>query len=65
MNSEERTDGVQERLLTLYADMLKIRLAEEQLATLFADGAVPGFIHLSIGQEAVAVGVVSCLDSAL
>lgn len=63
MNIAEATGDMQERLLVLYAEMLKIRLAEEQLATLFADGAVPGFIHLSIGQEAVAVGVVCCLDS--
>jgi TPP-dependent pyruvate/acetoin dehydrogenase alpha subunit len=29
--------------------------------TLFADGEVPGFIHLSVGQEAVSVGVMSAL----
>lgn len=28
---------------------------------LFADGEVPGFIHLSIGQEAISVGVMSAL----
>jgi len=50
-------------LLQYYRQMLLIRLAEEQLSTLFADGAVPGFIHLSIGQEAVAVGVTSSLDA--
>lgn len=55
-SSEERGD-----LISLYKDMLRIRLAEERLAELFADGGVPGFIHLSIGQEAVAVGVVSAL----
>jgi len=49
-------------LFALYRDMVRIRLAEERLAALFADGAVPGFIHLSIGQEAVAVGVVSALN---
>ncbi|MDA8251848.1 MAG: thiamine pyrophosphate-dependent dehydrogenase E1 component subunit alpha [Rhodospirillales bacterium] len=52
------------RLLTLYADMLLIRRAEERLSVLFADGEVPGFIHLSIGQEAVPVGVMSALDDA-
>lgn len=31
------------------------------LGRLFADGEVPGFIHLSIGQEAVAAGVSSAL----
>ena len=53
-------DGAQsgsEQVLDLYRRMLRIRRAEERLARLFADGEIPGFIHLSIGQEAVAVGV--------
>lgn len=40
-----------------YAQMLRIRLVEERLTKLFADGEIPGFIHLSIGQESVPVGV--------
>nr|WP_256515440.1 thiamine pyrophosphate-dependent dehydrogenase E1 component subunit alpha [Alsobacter ponti] len=44
--------------------MLLIRRTEERLATLFADGEVPGFIHLSIGQEAVSAGVMSNLTKA-
>lgn len=48
-------------LLGLYGAMLKIRLAEEHLQALFADGEVPGFIHLSIGQEAVPVGIAAAL----
>lgn len=46
----------------LYRQMLVIRRAEEKLQTLFADGQVPGFLHLSIGQEAIAAGVSSCLQ---
>lgn len=45
----------------LYEQMLLIRRVEERLQQLFADGQVPGFLHLSIGQEAVPVGVSSCL----
>ena len=41
----------------LYRQMLLIRRIEEALRQLFADGEVPGFVHLSIGQEAVPVGV--------
>lgn len=41
----------------LYRRMLMIRRSEERLQKLFADGEVPGFLHLSIGQEAVPVGV--------
>jgi TPP-dependent pyruvate/acetoin dehydrogenase alpha subunit len=49
------------RLLDLYRQLLLIRRSEERLSTMFADGEVPGFIHLSIGQEAVSVGVMSAL----
>jgi TPP-dependent pyruvate/acetoin dehydrogenase alpha subunit len=48
-------------LLKWYADLLLIRRAEEQLISLFADGEIPGFIHLGIGQEAVSVGIMSAL----
>ncbi|WP_298279884.1 thiamine pyrophosphate-dependent dehydrogenase E1 component subunit alpha [uncultured Bradyrhizobium sp.] len=50
-------------LLQLYSQMLLIRRSEERLSTMFADGEVPGFIHLSIGQEAVSVGVMSALNA--
>jgi pyruvate dehydrogenase E1 component alpha subunit len=53
-----------EQVLDLYRRMLLIRRAEERLAKLFADGEIPGFIHLSIGQEAVAVGVGAALEAA-
>ena len=36
--------------------MLLIRGFEERVADLYRDGLVPGFVHLSIGQEAAAVG---------
>jgi len=36
--------------------MLLIRGFEERVSTLYRDGEVPGFVHLSIGQEATAVG---------
>lgn len=48
-------------LMDFYRRILLIRRAEERLSALFADGEVPGFIHLSIGQEAVSVGVMSAL----
>lgn len=46
-----------ELLIDCYRLMQRIRMVEERLSTLFADGAVPGFIHLSIGQESVPVGI--------
>lgn len=50
-----------ERLFALYRTMLLVRQAEMALTKLFADGEVPGFIHLSVGQEAIAAGVASAL----
>ncbi len=44
--------------------MVLIRAVEERLSALFAAGEIPGFIHLSIGQEAVAAGVMSALTKA-
>src|SRR5690242_15084710 len=49
-------------LLQLYERMLLIRTTEIRLRDLFNDGKIPGFIHLSIGQEATAVGVTAALD---
>jgi TPP-dependent pyruvate/acetoin dehydrogenase alpha subunit len=50
-----------DQLLQMYAAMLRIRRFEERVRELYAGGRIPGFIHLSIGQEAVAVGVSSTL----
>lgn len=50
-------------LLELYAGMATIRRAEERLSKLFSEGEVPGFLHLSIGQEAVPVGVCAALQA--
>ena len=48
-------------LLDMYRTMVTIRQFETLAGELFAAGRIPGFIHLSIGQEASAVGVCSCL----
>lgn len=50
-----------EELLEMLYLMLKIRRVEERLLDIFSQGKIPGFIHVSIGQEAVSVGVCSCL----
>jgi TPP-dependent pyruvate/acetoin dehydrogenase alpha subunit len=50
-----------ERLMSLYRVMSTIRAVETTLARSFAEGAIPGFIHLSVGQEAVAAGVAAGL----
>ena len=43
-------------LLEMHRRMLVVRGFEERVAALYRDGEVPGFVHLSIGQEAAAVG---------
>ena len=50
-----------ERLTALYRSMSRIRQVETALTRLFANSEVPGFIHLSIGQEGVAAGIASAL----
>jgi len=60
--TREKTQGnTLRRLSELYRGMGQIRCVETTLTRLFANGEVPGFIHLSIGQEAVATGVASAL----
>jgi 2-oxoisovalerate dehydrogenase E1 component len=43
-------------LLEAYRRMALIRAFEERVSDLYRDGEIPGFVHLSIGQEASAVG---------
>src|ERR671936_1586639 len=50
-----------EVLLEMYAAMLRVRVFEERARELFQRGRIPGFLHTSVGQEAVAVGVAAAL----
>jgi 2-oxoisovalerate dehydrogenase E1 component len=45
-----------ESLLEAYGRMTLIRVFEERVSELYRSSEVPGFVHLSIGQEASAVG---------
>jgi acetoin:2,6-dichlorophenolindophenol oxidoreductase subunit alpha len=51
-----------DKALWTYDRMATIRAFEERVAKLFADGRIPGFVHLYAGEEAVAVGVCAHLD---
>ncbi|MFN8224837.1 MAG: thiamine pyrophosphate-dependent dehydrogenase E1 component subunit alpha [Gaiellales bacterium] len=53
-----------ETLLGLYRTMLTIRLFEERVAREFRTGEIPGFVHMYVGEEAVAAGVCAHLDDA-
>ncbi|MEZ4518742.1 MAG: thiamine pyrophosphate-dependent dehydrogenase E1 component subunit alpha [Chloroflexota bacterium] len=52
-----------ELLLHLYERMQLIRQFELRVEMLFAEGKLPGFVHLYTGQEAIAVGVCSTLNT--
>ncbi|MFB6106266.1 MAG: thiamine pyrophosphate-dependent dehydrogenase E1 component subunit alpha [Halobacteriaceae archaeon] len=41
--------------------MERIRAFERRVGDLFADGEIPGFVHLYIGEEAIAAGVCQAL----
>lgn len=47
------------RLLDWYRQMVLIRRFEQRSAELYQQGKIGGFLHLYIGQEAVAVGSIS------
>jgi 2-oxoisovalerate dehydrogenase E1 component len=49
-------------LVEMYRRMRLIRAFEERAAVLYRDSLIPGFLHLSIGQEATAVGACWPLD---
>ena len=48
-------------LSQLYASVLKIRRAERAIAPIYPSDKIKSPVHLSIGQEAVAVGVIDLL----
>ncbi len=47
--------------LALLRDMVRIRRFEEKCAELYGQGKIRGFLHLYIGEEAVAVGALQAL----
>ncbi|PWI34144.1 pyruvate dehydrogenase (acetyl-transferring) E1 component subunit alpha [Vibrio albus] len=51
-----------EHLLDQLERMLRIRRFEEKCAELYAQEKIRGFLHLYIGEEAIAVGVMSALN---
>ena len=46
-----------ENRLHLYKEMLRIRRFEETVRDLSMAGRIPGFFHLYVGEEAIAVGI--------
>lgn len=50
-----------ELALGLLGDMLRVRRMEEKCAELYGEGKIRGFLHLYIGEEAVAAGAMRAL----
>lgn len=49
-------------LVALFERMCLVRAFELRVAKLYREGTIPGFVHTSVGQEAVAVGVCAALQ---
>lgn len=53
-------DGLtKEEKIKIYRDMVRIRRFEERSLQIYQQGKIAGFLHLYIGQEAVALGTIS------
>ena len=58
---EQRRGVSEETLREFFREILLIRRFEEKVEERFRAGELPGFLHVAIGQEAVAVGVCRAL----
>lgn len=59
--SDAKPHLTREHLQDLLRQMLRIRRFEEKCAELYQKEKIRGFLHLYIGEEAIAVGVMRCL----
>ena len=59
---EKKRTLSEERLRDFLREMLLIRRFEEKVEERFRAGELPGFLHVAIGQEAVAVGVCQAME---
>jgi pyruvate dehydrogenase E1 component alpha subunit len=57
----EAADRHADRLAEQLREMILIREFESRVRSLFANNELPGFVHLCLGQEAVAVGACSAI----
>lgn len=50
--------AAKDQLLEMYRQMWRVRKLEDIVYQLYSEGTVPGAVHISHGQEAIAVGVI-------
>jgi len=60
---QDRVEVDRDHGLHLLREMTRIRRFEERCVELYSAGAIRGFVHLYIGEEAVAVGVMQALTA--
>ncbi len=60
-NLVDQPQLTREQLERFLHEMLVIRHVERQIEQRYVDGEIPGFVHVAIGQEAVAVGACRAL----
>jgi pyruvate dehydrogenase E1 component subunit alpha len=58
-----REDPDDKDRIALYTAMQRIRRFEERCVELYSAGDIRGFMHLCVGEEAVAVGVLAALGT--
>jgi pyruvate dehydrogenase E1 component alpha subunit len=61
-SSPDFTELGRAHALELLGGMVRIRRFEEECAQLYAAGKIRGFLHLCIGEEAIAAGLIPPLD---
>ena len=52
-----------DKLIDIYRTMVRIRTFEERVYKEFSRGNIPGFLHLYVGEEAVATGTCANLGT--
>lgn len=57
-----QSDVTRDEMLRLYGLMCQVRAFEEAAVAGYRDGQLPGFIHVSLGQEACAAGACAALE---
>jgi pyruvate dehydrogenase E1 component alpha subunit len=62
MSSRAPDLPTREHALELLRQMLRIRRFEEKCAELYSAGKIRGFLHLYVGEEAIATGAMGCLS---
>lgn len=61
-NTQKIQEALEPDLWSLYWNMLRSRLFELEVTRLWQEGRIPGEMHLGIGEEAIAAGIVDQLQ---